>query len=157
MNICAIDPGKPPKTVFAHTDLTGFRAITHGSRWAISRHPPPGAFDVAVAEKPEGVIRKNRTPASVVSPAGWGMAGLFSVQATRRYWVPTEAWKSRLFGKSFANAKKEVFCGNIIQRFQLHGLDPEADKDQDVIDAIGIAEAFLLFSEKEIKPWLVKW
>lgn len=157
MNVCAIDPGKPPKTVFAASlARTG---TTYGSRWYCGRTPPQGAFDVVAAEKPTGVIRANRTPASVVSPAGWGMAGLFSVElapAGIRCWIPMEDWKERIY-RGGSRTKKEVFCTNLVKEFGLHGLDPEADKDQDVIDAIGLAEAVTRFTQKELKKWLVKW
>jgi hypothetical protein len=50
-----------------------------------------------------------------------------------------------------------VFCGNIVQAFSLKGLDPRDENDQDVIDAIGIAEAASLFTRKELKRWAVMW
>lgn len=157
MNICAIDPGKPPKTVFASSGLpTG---ITHGSRWFCARTPPPGVFDLLVAEKPDGVIRKDRTPASVISPAGWGMAALFSIQLASdglRLWLPMELWKEKIY-RGGSRTKKSVFCAQIVKEFRLVGLDPEDDKDQDVIDAIGLAEAVTRFERKELKKWHVKW
>ena len=158
-SICGIDPGRPPKTVFAHqSSLDGPDALT--GRWHCARKPPASHFDLVIAEKPEGVIRASRTPASVMSPAGWGMAGLFSCNVTddgMRVWIPTKAWKSKLFGEPFWNAKKAVFCANIVQAFGLKGLDPEDDSDQDVIDAIGVAEAGSRFTRKELKAWLVRW
>jgi hypothetical protein len=156
--VCGIDGGKPPKTVFAFQSESDF-GTRHG-RWNTWRRPPVSHFDLIAAEKPEGVIREYRTPASVISPAGWGMAGLFSVPITpdgMRVWIPTKAWKSKLFGGAFWNAKKEVFCGNIVQAFSLKGLDPRDENDQDVIDAIGIAEAASLFTRKELKRWAVMW
>jgi hypothetical protein len=118
-----------------------------------------GLFELVGAEKPDGVIRKDRTPASVISPAGWGMAALFSVQLSpdgMRVWLPMEAWKEKIY-RGGSRTKKSVFCGNIIQEFKLHGLDPEDEKDQDVIDAIGFTEALTRFSRKELKKWQVKW
>lgn len=157
MTICAIDPGKPPKTVFASNAYpTG---ITYGSRWFCGRTPPFGMFDIIAAEKPTGVIRGNRTPASVVSPAGWGMAGLFSVQLAPdglRCWIPMEDWKEKIY-RGGSRTKKEVFCANLVKEFRLMGLDSENEKDQDVIDAIGLAEAVTRFDRKELKKWLVKW
>lgn len=157
MTICAIDPGKPPKTVFASDGYpTG---ITHGSRWFCGRTPPPGAFDIIAAEKPTGVIRANRTPASVISPAGWGMAGMFSLQLApdgMRCWIPMEDWKEKIY-RGGSRTKKEVFCANLVKEFRLVGLDAEDEKDQDVIDAIGLAEAVTRFTRKELKKWHVKW
>lgn len=155
--ICGVDPGAPPKTVFAQNGHpTG---VTHGSRWFVGRNPPGGLFALVGAEKPVGVIRAGRTPASVISPAGWGMAALFSVQLAPdglRCWVPMDAWKERMY-RGGARTKKSVFCANIIKEFKLHGLDAEDDKDQDVIDAIGFAEALTRFSKKELQPWRVRW
>lgn len=147
MNVCGIDPGKPPKTVFA------WRAAPfHVS----CREPPKLSFDLVIAEKPSGVIRVNRTPASVVSPAFWGGAALFSIQATRRAWVSIEDWKRKLLGSAW-NMKKEAACANFVQMFKLKGLDPLDDSDQDAIDAIAICEAGHRFTEKELKKWLVKF
>lgn len=154
--ICGIDGGKPPKTVFAHNNPEEW-GLAQGL-WFYSRTPPVSHFDLVVAEKPEGVIREYRTPASVISPAGWAMAGLFSVPITpdgMRVWIPTKQWKAKLFGGAFWNAKKSVFCANICQEFKLTGLDPEDENDQDVIDAIGIAEAASRFTRKELKKWRV--
>lgn len=158
-SVCGIDPGKPPKTVFAHNAF-GRGSWSHTPEWLTERKPPCSLFDLVIAEKPEGVIREYRTPASVISPAGWGMAALFSVPVMpdgMRVWIPTKAWKSKLFGERFWNAKKAVFCANIVQAFKLTGLDPENEKDQDAIDAIGVAEAGSRFTRKELKTWLVKW
>lgn len=160
--ICGIDGGKPPKTVFAHDagHETNGATCSVQNKWIATRRPPFSHFDLVAAEKPEGVIREYRTPASVISPAGWGMAGLFSVPITpdgMRVWIPTKAWKSKLLGGAFWNAKKDVFCANIVQAFSLKGLDPRDENDQDVIDAIGIAEAVSLFSRKELKRWAVMW
>jgi hypothetical protein len=148
--VCGIDPGKPPKTEFA---LVGCKYKTP---YEIRRLPPAADFDLAIAEKPTGVIRANRTPASVVSPAGWGMAALFSVNADMRVWIPTEEWKRKLLGSAW-NMKKESACRNFIEMFQLTGLDPENDSDQDEIDAIAIAESGRRFTKKELKKWAVKW
>jgi hypothetical protein len=157
LTICAIDPGKPPKTVFASNGFpTG---ITHGSKWFCGRTPPPGVFAIIAAEKPAGVIRVNRTPASVISPAGWGMAGMFSLQLAGdglRCWIPMEAWKEKIY-RGGSRTKKAVFCAQLVKEFRLVGLDPEDESDQDVIDAIGLAEAVTRFDRKELKKWHVKW
>lgn len=145
--IVGIDPGKPPKTVFAWVD---------GGNLIYGSQPPLGRFSLAVAEKPAGVIRVNRTPASVVSPAFWGGAALFSVQADQRAWIPVEDWKRKLLGSAW-NMKKAVACANIVQLLKLKDLDPEDDSDQDIIDACGIREAASRFTRKEIKKWLVSW
>jgi hypothetical protein len=152
--VCGIDGGKPPKTVFAYngSQYSGL----HSKNWVTQRMPMPGRHDLAIAEKPTGVIRANRTPASVVSPAGWGMAALFSVNADMRVWIPTEEWKRKLLGSAW-NMKKESACRNFIEMFQLTGLDPEDDSDQDEIDAIAIAESGRRFTKKELKKWAVKW
>lgn len=155
--ICGIDPGAPPKTVFAHqgADIQGARA----GRWTVQRMPPASLFEIVGAEKPEGVIRQGRTPASVVSPAGWGMAALFSCQLAPgglRVWVPMEAWKEKTF-RGGARTKKEVFCRNLVQMYRLEGLDPTNDNDQDIIEAVGLAEALTKFDRKELKKWHVKW
>jgi hypothetical protein len=152
---CGIDPGKPPKTVFA-TNMYGDG--TWG-KWLRTRQPPAGLFSLAIAEKPTGVIRNNRTPASVVSPAGWGMAALFSVQLApdgMRVWIPVEDWKRKLLGSAW-NMKKENACRNFVEMFKLVGLDPDNDSDQDEIDAVAIAEAGQRFTRKELKKWQVKW
>lgn len=157
-SVCGIDPGAPPKTVFAHKGCE-FSEMVHGG-WHCARKPPVSHFDLIIAEKPEGVIRKDRTPASVISPAGWGMAGLFSVLITAdgmRVWIPTKAWKSALFGEAYWNIKKANFCRWIIDAFKLTGLDPENESDQDVIDAIGVAEAGSRFTPRELKKWRVQW
>jgi hypothetical protein len=150
-----IDPGKPPKTVFA-TNICG--RGTWGT-WLRFRAPISGLITLAIAEKPAGVIRQGRTPASVVSPAGWGMAALFSVQLApdgMRVWIPMEEWKNKLIPNG-ARMKKEAFCANLVQMFKLEGLDPEKDADQDEIDAVGIAEAGLRFTWKELRKWAVHW
>lgn len=158
--ICGIDAGAPPKTVFACQ--AGERGNLHGNWWT-QRQPPVSVYTLVGAEKPisgKGFIRSDRTVASVVSPAGWGMAALFSVPITpdgMRVWIPTKEWKSKLFGASVWNAKKEVFCGWICQEFRLTDLDPEDESDQDDIDAIGLAEALSRFKLKELKKWQVRW
>lgn len=147
-----IDAGKPPKTVFA--DNWGVLG-----QWMRTREPPPGLYTLAIAEKPTGVIRANRTPASVVSPAGWGMAGLFSVRLASdgmRVWIPTEDWKRKLLGSAW-NMKKASACANFVEMFKLKGLDPNDDADQDEIDAIAIAEAGQRFTRRELRKWAVSW
>lgn len=147
--ICGIDGGKPPKTVFAWSDENGLQ---------VSRKPPVSHFDLVIAEKPAGRIRANRTPASVVSPAGWAMAGLFSVPITEdgmRVWIPTEDWKRKLLGAAW-NMKKEAACRNFCDMFGL-SFNPENEKDQDVIDAVAIMEAGSRFTRKELKQWVVKF
>jgi hypothetical protein len=155
MLTCGIDPGAPPKTVFAHNGF-GHGSWSHSTKWMTERRPPCSVFTLAIAEKPAGVIRANRTPASVVSPAGWGMAALFSVEAEMRCWVPVEDWKRKLLGSAW-NMKKEVACASFVQMFKLTGLDPKNESDQDVIDAIAIGEAGALFTRRELKKWIVKW
>lgn len=149
---CGIDGGKPPKTVFAsNVDADG--------GWFTSRMPHVHLFTLVIAEKPTGVIRENRTPASVVSPAGWGMAGMFSVQLApdgMRVWIPTEDWKRKLLGSAW-NMRKDKACRNFVEMFRLTGLDPENDADQDEIDAIAIGEAGQRFTRKELKKWAVHW
>lgn len=160
--ICAIDPGGPPKTIFAHNASTEFgevhpRELSGG--WTVTRKPPVSLFEIVAAEKPTGVIRKGRTPASVVSPAGWGMAALFSCNVTEgglRLWVPMEAWKDKAYPNG-ARTKKSVFCAWLVADYKLVGLDPEADLDQDVIEAIGLAETLAKFSRKDLNKWRVKW
>jgi hypothetical protein len=153
VSVVGIDPGKPPKTCFA--SRIAERGELRGTWW-VQRVPLVSRFDIAVAEKPAGVIRANRTPASVVSPAGWGMAALFSLNVETRLWVPVEDWKRKLLGSAW-NMKKENACRNFVEMFKLTGLDPENERDQDEIDAVAIAEAVGLFTRKEIKEWLVKW
>lgn len=145
--IVGIDGGKPPKTVWAWKGPS-----VRG--WL--RSPPGQPFSLAVVEKPAGVIRKGRTPASVISPAFWGGAAVFSVQAERRIAVSPEQWKRKLLGAAW-NMEKRAACRNFVDFFNLEGLDPEDDGDQDVIDAIAISEAGALFTEKEIKKCLIKW
>jgi hypothetical protein len=153
---CGIDGGKPPKTVFA----SNFSAFCDpGQKWARARVPFPGLFTLAIAEKPTGVIRKDRTPASVVSPAGWGMAALFSTHIAPdgiRVWMPVEVWKRKLLGSAW-NMKKASACANFVEMFGLKGLDPEDDADQDEIDAIAIAEAGQRFTRRELKKHAVHW
>lgn len=152
---CGIDGGKPPKTVFA---TNAFGPGTWG-KWLRSRQPHTALFTLAIAEKPTGVIRANRTPASVVSPAGWGMAALFSTLLApdgMRVWIPVEDWKRKLLGSAW-NMKKASACRNFVEMFKLEGLDPEDDADQDEIDAIAIGEAGQRFTRKELKKWQVKW
>lgn len=156
--ICAIDPGAPPKTVFAH-DAIGDGSWAHSTRWGITRKPPCSLFELVAAEKPTGVIRKGRTAASILSPGGWGMAALFScsvVEGGWRLWVPMEAWKDRAYANG-ARTKKSVFCAWLVKDNKLTGLDPENDADQDVIEAIGLAVTLAKFSRKEMKPWRVAW
>jgi hypothetical protein len=151
---CGIDAGKPPKTVFA-TNVHPYS----DDRWLCSRQPPTCLFTLVIAEKPAGVIRRDRTPASVVSPAGWGMAALFSTPLApdgMRVWIPVEDWKRKLLGSAW-NMKKESACRNFVEMFKLQGLDPENDADQDEIDAIAIGEAGQRFTRKELKKWQVKW
>jgi len=151
---CGIDGGKPPKTVFACNHF----AVPH-AKWTTFRQPPVSLFTLVIAEKPTGVIREDRTPASVVSPAGWGMAGLFSTPLApdgMRVWIPVEDWKRKLLGSAW-NMKKESACRNFVEMFRLTGLDPENDADQDEIDAIAIGEAGQRFTRRELKKWLVKW
>lgn len=146
-----IDAGRPPKTVFASN------VCEQG--WDRTRQPPCSAFTLAIAEKPTGVIRANRTPASVVSPAGWGMAGLFSVQLApdgMRVWMPVEDWKRKLLGSAW-NMKKENACRNFVEMFELKGLDADDEADQDEIDAVAIAEAGQRFTRRELKKWAVSW
>lgn len=146
--IVGIDGGKPPKLVFAWRETA--------ERWNTDGAPPAHVFSLAAAEKPEGVIRKGRTPASIVSPAGWGMAALFAVQAELRLWIPVNDWKNKLF-PGRANVKKEIFCANIVQLLRLEGLDPKDGHDQDQIDAIGIAEAASRLTPKELKSYAVSF
>lgn len=156
-SICAIDPGAPPKTAFAHNRAEE-GGIAHG-HFFTTRQPPVSCFDIIAAEKPTGVIRKGRTPASVVSPAGWGMAALFSCNTTAdgvRLWVPMEAWKDKAYPNG-SRTKKEAFCGWIVADLGLKGLDPEDDNDQDVIEAVGLAETISRFTRKELNKWRVKW
>lgn len=153
-----IDGGKPPKTVFAH-NVPGVTPGGGSIHWTTSRQPPAHLFTLALAERPDGVIRENRTPASVLVPAGWGMAGLFSVQLApdgMRVWIPLEAWKRKLLGSAW-NMRKDKACRNFCEMFRLEGLDPENDADQDEIDAIAIANAGQRFTRKELKQWQVKW
>jgi hypothetical protein len=157
-SICAIDPGAPPKTVFAHNAF-GDGSWSHSIHWYTERKPPASLFNIVAAEKPTGVIRKGRTPAAVVSPAGWGMAALFScsiVDGGLRLWVPMEAWKDKAYANG-ARTKKEVFCGWLVQDLRLTGLDPTKDRDQDMIEAIGLAETISKFSRKELTAWRVEW
>lgn len=151
LSVCGIDPGAPPKTAFAWRGPAPLG-------WRVERKPPPGKFfDVAVAEKPTGVIRADRTPASIVSPAGWGMAALFSVGAVIRIWMPMEAWKEKLFPGG-SRMRKAAFCANIKQMLCPGSLlDPEKDADQDELDAMGIAHATTKFAMKELKKWRVEW
>lgn len=126
---------------------------------AVQRQPPVSCFDIIAAEKPTGVIRANRTPASVVSPAGWGMAALFSCNVTAdgvRLWVPMEAWKDKAYANG-ARTKKSAFCAWLVADYRLQGLDPEDDSDQDVIEAIGLFKTLAKFSQRELKKWIVKW
>lgn len=161
-SVCGIDPGAPPKTIFAHTATSEFGEVHPRERsggWVITRKPPVSCFDIVAAEKPTGVIRANRTPASVVSPAGWGMAALFSCNVTAdgvRLWVPMEAWKDKAYPNG-ARTKKSAFCGWLVADLQLTGLDPEADRDQDIIEAIGLSETLARFTRKELNNWRVKW
>ncbi len=150
-----IDGGKPPKTVFA----CNVPLWADQGQWSCWRHPPAGLFTLAIAERPGAIIWKGRTGDSVISPAGWGMAALFSVQLVpdgMRVWIPTEQWKRKLLGSAW-NMKKESACRNFIEMFKLVGLDPENDADQDEIDAVAIAEAGQRFTRKELKKWQVKW
>jgi hypothetical protein len=150
-----IDGGKPPKTVFA-TNMYG--AGTWG-KWLRSRQPAAGLFTLAIAERPGAIIWKGRTGDSVISPAGWSMAALFSVDLApdgMRVWIPTEQWKRKLLGSAW-NMKKASACANFVEMFKLNGLDPENDSDQDEIDAVAIAEAGQRFTRKELKKWQVKW
>lgn len=155
-----IDGGKPPKTVFAHnvgTDTGPARA--RGWSWLTSRHPPAHLFSLAIAERPGAIIWKGRTGDSVISPAGWSMAALFSVGLApdgMRVWIPTEQWKRKLLGSAW-NMKKANACRNFVDMFKLMGLDPDDDNDQDEIDAVAIAEAGQRFTRKELKKWQVKW
>jgi len=156
--ICCIDPGAPPKTVFAH-DCETEGSWEHGGRVGVQRSPPVSHFDIVAAEKPTGVIRAGRTPASVVSPAGWGMAALFACNVTAdgvRLWIPMEAWKDKAYPNG-ARTKKEAFCGWLVADFKLKGLDPESDSDQDVIEAIGLFKTLAKFSRKDLNKWRVKW
>ncbi len=92
-------------------------------------------------------------------PAGWGMAGLFSVQLApdgMRVWIPLEVWKRKLLGSAW-NMRKDKACRNFSEMFKLEGLDPEDDADQDEIDATAIGEAGQRFTRKELKRWQVKW
>ncbi len=150
---CGIDGGKPPKTVFASN------AHSDGPQWLRSRLPFVSLFTLAIAERPGKTIWAGRSPDSVISPAGWGMAGLFSVQLApdgMRVWIPTEAWKRKLLGSAW-NMKKANACRNFVEMFHLAGLDPDKDSDQDEIDAVAIAEAGQRFTRKELKKWQVKW
>lgn len=156
---CGIDGGKPPKTVFATNAGSTGAGVTVRGRWLCSRQPPTCLFTLAIAEKPAGVIRKGRTPASVVSPAGWGMAALFSTPIApdgMRVWIPMEDWKRKLLGSAW-NMRKDKACRNFVEMFRLTGLNPEDDADQDEIDAIAIGEAGQRFTRKELKKWQVKW
>lgn len=155
MVTCGIDGGKPPKTVFAHNS---FGVGTWG-KFLRERRPPTSLFTLAIAERPGAIIWKGRTGDSVISPAGWGMAALFSVQLVpdgMRVWIPTEQWKRKLLGSAW-NMKKAQACANFVQMFHLVGLDPENDADQDEIDAVAIAEAGQRFTRRELRKWLVKW
>jgi hypothetical protein len=154
---CGIDGGKPPKTVFASNIWPD--ASDHSRVWCTNREPVVGLYTLAIAERPTGVIRTNRTPASVVSPAGWGMAALFSTALAPdglRVWIPTEEWKRKLLGSAW-NMRKDKACRNFVEMFGLKGLDPENEADQDEIDAIAIGEAGQRFTRKELKKWQVKW
>lgn len=141
--ILGIDPGAPPKTAFAWRDPE--------LGWQTSLVPPAGVFLVAAAEKPAGVIREKRTPASVVSPAFWGGAALFSVQAELRVWLPVEMWKRKLLGSAW-NMKKEAACENIREMLRL-----PADWSLDQLDACGVAHAASLMTAKELKGFTVRW
>lgn len=158
---CAIDGGAPPKTAFA-TQHPGRLSFPHGSHWSVERVPPSehaGPWDLIVGEKPEGVIRPGRNVWSVLSPAGWGMAGMFSVPLAPgglRVWLPMKEWKQKLLGSAW-NARKAAACANLVDMFHLVGLDPENDLDQDAIDAIAIGEAAQRFTRKELKKWHVEW
>ncbi len=146
-----IDGGKPPKTVFAEN--------VEAMGWGCTRTPPAHLFTLAIAERPGAIIWKGRTGDSVISPAGWSMAALFSVQLAPdglRVWIPTEQWKRKLLGSAW-NMKKANACANFVEMFKLVGLDPENDADQDEIDAVAIAEAGQRFTRKELKKWQVKW
>jgi hypothetical protein len=150
-----IDGGKPPKTVFA---TNAYGAGTWG-KWLRSRQPPRGFFTLVIAERPGAVIWKGRTGDSVISPAGWSMAALFSIDLApdgMRVWIPTEQWKRKLLGSAW-NMKKAAACSNFVEMFKLTGLDPENDADQDEIDAVAIAEAGQRFTRKELKKWQVQW
>lgn len=95
----------------------------------------------------------------MVSPAGWGMAALFSTSIApdgMRVWIPVEAWKRKLLGSAW-NMRKDKACRNFCEMFALRGLDPENDADQDEIDAIAIAQAGQRFTRKELKKWAVQW
>lgn len=145
--IVGIDGGKPPKLKLATRTLDG---------WHVAQAPFPSVALLAAAEKPEGIIREHRTPASVISPAGWGMAGLFAQPAETRVWLPTEFWKTKLRLGPW-NTPKVVFCNQIVTYFRLEGLNPRDDSDQDDIDAIGIAIAASRMTEKEIKKYAVSF
>lgn len=154
---CGIDGGKPPKTVFAAN--AGVRDGNFSGGWATVRVPPVSHYTLAIAERPGAIIWKGRTGDSVISPAGWGMAALFSVNLApdgMRVWIPTEQWKRKLLGSAW-NMKKESACRNFVEMFKLTNLDPEKDADQDEIDAIAIGEAGQRFTRKELKKWQVKW
>lgn len=149
MIVCGIDGGKPPKTSFA---------FQKDGVWRIFRQPPAKMFDLVAAEKPTGVVRSGRTPASMVSSGGWGMAGLFSCHLAYhgvRVWLPTEVWKRKLLGGAWA-MRKEKACANFVRRFGLE-LDPQNPADQDGIDAVAIAAAAEMLDSKEIRKWLVQW
>jgi hypothetical protein len=155
-SVLGIDGGKPPKTCFASRYAE--RGTQRGTWW-VQREPLVSCHDIIIAEKPTGVIRANRTPASVVSPAGWGMAGMFACPLTpggMRVWIPVEDWKRKLLGSAW-NMRKESACRNFVEMFKLTGLDPENERDQDEIDAVAIAEAGGRFTRKELKAWQVKW
>jgi hypothetical protein len=149
-----IDGGKPPKTVFA-TNMHDAGVC----KWHCSRQPMAGLFTLAIAERPGAIIWKGHTGDSVISPAGWSMAALFSVDLApdgMRVWIPTEQWKRKLLGSAW-NMKKASACANFVEMFKLVGLDPENDADQDEIDAVAIAEAGQRFTRKELRKWQVKW
>ena len=67
-----------------------------------------------------------------------------------------EDWKEKIY-RGGSRTKKEVFCANLVKEFRLTGLDAEDEKDQDVIDAIGLAEAVTRFTRRELKKWAVSW
>jgi hypothetical protein len=151
--VVGIDPGEPPKTVFFH----GVADST----------PPPWAFQVAIAERPENHIWKGRSAAGVISPAGWGMGALFAVKAEERYWVPTTVWKTALLptlgdSELRANSKKAKFCAALLRlkrsfhpELDWSWMDPEMDRHQDMIDAFGIWYSYFLLTPKQLKRYRV--
>lgn len=125
VRVLAIDPAKP-RTKRGHASYDG-RGLGFGAvdaDWAVVE----GQWVNAQASKQ-----------SLMTLSFYAGFLLGSASAPRFACIPVAVWKGALFGASFANVPKAVFCANIRQLLERRRLPvPESEHD---LDAAGLALA----------------